>query len=120
MSGFVVTRSGRYIEKDPDDTLDYVIDMTEFLADGDTLTASAGDLEVTVTGTGLVKNSASTNAAVVTVVEGGVTRDIAAYKAVVIWLTGPAPGTSGQVHTRVTSTKGRTKDVTFKVIAKEG
>lgn len=116
MSSFVVTRSGASITKDPDAVLDYVVDATEFLADGDTLKVSP----LTVTVTGLTKGTTSVNAAAFNVVDEGGVREIAPFKAVVIWLSGGVAGTTGLVHTRMETQWGRTIDVSFRVAVREG
>jgi len=97
--------------KDPDSILDYVFDATEFLADGDTLKTTPLD----VTSSGVTLDSASVNAASITVVKDGVSRVIAPFKAVVVWLSGGTLGVSAIVTVRMRTNYGRTIDASFNV-----
>jgi len=115
MSGFVVQGGNAFIVKDPDAVLDYVLDMQPFLADGDTLKTAPLTVEVA----GVTLGSYAVNAAPLTVVENGASRDIPAFKAVVLWLSEGATGTTGLVTTRFSTNYGRTKDVSFRVVIKQ-
>lgn len=98
---------GRFI-KQPAETLDYDIDFSEFLADGDVL-VTTGDpavpspLDVVVTPTGLTLGP--------TVVLGGVR--------VKQWVSGGTNGVSYKVTMTMTSNAGRVKQVEFVVRVKD-
>lgn len=100
--------------KDPDSVLDYVLNLTEFLADGDTLKTSP----LVVDASGITVDSAAVNAAPVTVVQDGQVVTVAPYKGVVIWLSGGAAGASAVVTTRFETNLGRKQDASFKVALK--
>ncbi len=98
---------GRFI-KQPAETLDYDIDFSEFLADGDTL-VTVGDppvpspLDVTVNPTGLSLGP--------TVVIDG--------KRVKQWLSGGTNGVAYKITLTMTSNAGRIKQVEFVVRVKD-
>ena len=94
--------------KDPDDKLDYVLDLSEWLDDdtitGHTVTIAAGDV---------VKDSSSVNAVPLTVKENWGTRTIAAQKAVIVWISGGTLKTVAEVTVRVETAAGRQLDRSF-------
>ncbi len=98
---------GRFI-KQPAETLDYDIDFSEFLADGDTL-VTVGDppvpspLDVAVNPTGLSLGP--------TVVIDG--------KRVKQWLSGGTNGVTYKITLTMTSNAGRIKQVEFVVRVKD-
>ncbi len=77
-------------EKDPNEVLDYLIDWSAKLSQGETLTAST----VTVGG-GLVLDSSSFSTTATT-----------------LWLSGGTEGVTADILNRVTTNLGRTMDVT--------
>jgi len=98
---------GRF-PKQPAEVLDYDIDFSEFLADGDTLT-SVGDppvpspLDVVVSPSGLTLGP--------TVVVGN--------KIIKQWLSGGADGVTYKITVTATSNAGRVKQVEFYVRVKD-
>jgi hypothetical protein len=98
---------GRFL-KQPAETLDYDIDFTEFLSDGDLL-VTTGDppvpspLDVTVVPTGMTLGP--------TVVLDG--------KKVKQWLSGGIDGVSYKITLTLTSNAGRVKQVEFVVRVKD-
>lgn len=98
---------GRFI-KQPAETLDYDIDFTEFLADGDSL-STQGDpplpdpLDVVVSPSGLTLGP--------TIVIGGLK--------VKQWLSGGTNGVRYKVTMTMTSNAGRIKQVEFFVTVKD-
>lgn len=98
---------GRFI-KQPAETLDYDIDFSEFLNDGDTLTSTGNPavpmpLSVTVAPTGLTIGG--------TYVLNGTT--------IKQWLSGGTDGTKYKVTLTATSNAGRVKQVEFYVRVKD-
>lgn len=79
--------------KDPDAVLDWRWDWSEWLADGETITAS-----VFTVSAGLVKNSDTHSATSATV-----------------WLSGGTPGTPYSVANRITTSAGRTDERTITI-----
>jgi len=114
MSGMVINARDAFFTKDPDAVLDYVLDMQPFLADGDTLKITP----LTVTASGVTLDSYSVNQAPITVTDKSGVREIPAFKAVVLWLSEGALGTTGAVTTRFSTNYGRLSDVTFRVAIK--
>jgi hypothetical protein len=84
--------SSEYIfpEKDPNEILDYLIDWSAKLSQGETLTAST----ITVSD-GLVLDSSSFSTTATT-----------------IWLSGGTEGATANILNRVTTSQNRTMDVT--------
>lgn len=78
--------------KDPDEVLDYEIDWSKWL-DGDTIRTSVFDL---ATPAGLNIDNQAKTATTSTV-----------------WLSGGTDGQLAQVHCRITTTGGRTRDATI-------
>lgn len=97
--------------KDPDSVLDYVLDVTEFLSDGDTLKSNP----LVVTASGVTVDSYSVNTASITVADSGQVRTVAPFKAVVVWLSNGTAGTSAVVTVRFETNAGRRQDASFKV-----
>lgn len=95
--------------KQPADNLDYDIDFSEFLADGDTL-VSSGDppvpspLDVTVTPSGL------TLGPTFVINDGSVIKQ---------WLSGGTAGAKYKITITATSNSGRVKQVEFTVRVKD-
>jgi hypothetical protein len=79
--------------KDPDAVLDWRWDWSDWLADGETITAS-----VMTVSAGLVKNSDTYSATSATV-----------------WLSGGTPGTPYSVANRITTSAGRTDERTITI-----
>lgn len=105
------TASGPEIDKDPDDALDYVIDMSGWLPSADTLssvTASVVDGDVTITQQAVATQDLD-------VAERYGSRTIPAQRAAVVWLSGGTVGTTSSVRARLTTQQGRQRDVTFLV-----
>lgn len=94
--------------KQPAETLDYDIDFTEFLADGDTLTTTGNPpvpspLNVVVSPSGMTIGP--------TVVVGG--------KIIKQWLSGGTDGVRYKITVTATSNAGRIKQVEFVVRVKD-
>lgn len=98
---------GRFL-KQPAETLDYDIDFTEFLADGDSL-VTAGDPPVPSPKDVVVSPSGLTLGP--TVVIGG--------KKIKQWLSGGTDGVTYKITITATSNAGRVKQVEFTVRVKD-
>lgn len=86
-----------YFTKDPDAKLDYAVDWSAWLEDGDTITASTWIVPEGLTASGQT-------------VEGEKT---------VVWLAGGTAGQSYKVTNRVTTSAGRIDDRTLQVTVRE-
>lgn len=89
--------SPNYFIKDPDSTLDYTVDWTQWMSSGDTIasvtwTVPSGITQVTSTNT-------STKA--------------------IVWLSGGTVGQSYQVRCRIVTVGGRTDDRTITIIVRQ-
>lgn len=97
-NGFYLTALGEHeIEKDPDDELDYWWNFTDWLTDGDTITAAEVTVEDSATLTKVGNATIHAGALVEQWLSGGTLRDRA------------------KCTCRVTTAGGRTKDKTFYV-----
>lgn len=101
---------GLYLEKDPDDIEDAVIDFSLWVGGG---TLQSHTVAVA---SGVTVVSSSINAAPLTVTENGVDRIIATSKAVTVRLSGGTPGAVGLVTVRAVAVDGRQRDVSFKIV----
>ena len=97
------------IVRDADDVLDYVLDFSAWL-NSDTLSA------VTSAATGVTVGSALVNISTLTVYENGVSRTIAAGKAIVLWLSGGVEAVPGTIDLRIITTGARTRDIAIRVL----
>lgn len=110
MSGFVITTRRKIIEVDPNEVIDYIIDLSSWVRPGDLISL------VTVSNSSTADFfSVSKNSAPLTIPEYG---DVAADKAVVFWVQGGTVGTSGRVTFNITTSGGRKIDVVYEVIVK--
>lgn len=96
-------------KKQPAEVLDYDVDFTEYLADGDTLLSSGNPpipspYNITVDGTGLVVESAF-------VINNG--------KTIKVWLTGGTNGVKYKITITATTNAGRVKQVEFVIQVKD-
>jgi len=109
---FRITEDGPAINKDPDDKLDYVIDLSEWLA-GDTIASvvaatEEGDVEI---------DSYAPNLAPLVVTERHRQRALPERSAIILWLSG---GTvPSRVSARCTTVTGRRKDTSFRTLPVE-
>lgn len=110
--GFIVDESGASIEKRSAATLDYIIDLSRWLA-GDRVSATVAP-QASVDSGDVTPFSAGRNLLPITVIEDGARRVIPAESAVVLWLTGGTLNTVVRVH--VTTADGRVEDFTFTVV----
>lgn len=92
-SAFGLDAYGFYIEKDPDASLDYTLDWSAWLGEGDSLATSTFDVE-----DGLTMGETNRLGPLATV-----------------WLSGGALGATYRVTNRVTSNVGRADERTFRV-----
>lgn len=83
--------------KDPDANLDYEVDWTAWLPDGDTITAS-----LWIVPTGVTKTDEANTTATATV-----------------WLSGGTVGTNYDVTNRITTAAGRVDDRTIRIKVKQ-
>lgn len=83
--------------QDPDEVLDYTIDWSEWLAEGDTITAatSTPDAGITVDSTSFTVNSTT------------------------IWISGGTPGEKYNISVHVTTNGGREGDRSITIEIKE-
>ena len=88
---FVKTPQGDQITKSPGDVLDYSMDWIDWLAEGDTITASEWAVP-----TGITEDSNSATTTVTT-----------------IWLSGGTENRSYTLTCKITTTQGRTKERSF-------
>lgn len=84
---------GLWIIKDPQAALDYMIDWTKWLAEGDTLFESVFTATPGITIDNFTLSTTQT----------------------VVWLSGGAPGKTYKITNRVTSTQGRVDERSFRV-----
>lgn len=80
--------------KDPDEVLDFLLDWSARVTDGDTITTSQWIMPTATSG-GIIKNSDTSTASTTT-----------------IWLSGGIDGTSYSIVNRVITAGGRTMDQT--------
>ena len=85
------------IKKDPNAVLDYNVDWTEWLVDGDTITS---DTWVVPTGITLASHSHDTTSATA-------------------WISGGTVGAEYDVTCRINTVQGRTDDRTFTLVVEE-
>lgn len=83
--------------KDPDAVLDYQVDWTAWLADGETIASSQ-----MLAGTGITVDSVSNTATTATV-----------------WLSGGTVGEAYEVTNRITTTQARTDDRTMRIVVRQ-
>lgn len=84
-------------DKDPNSTLDYLVDWSAWLQLSEVIT----DHEVVTQGSVVVDSSTNDNTSVT------------------VWISGGQIGEYTQVTTRVTTNQGRTEDKTFRLVVKE-
>lgn len=94
--------------KDPDDVLDYIIDLSSWLA-GDTITTVTASC---VQGD-VVIDSAEVNATAFDVREPYGSRTIGARSAVIVWLSAGTLNTTAQVTAHLVTAAGRESDKSF-------
>lgn len=112
MAGFVLTKSRRILEVDPDEVVDYICDLTDVLTLGDQVLS----VSVSTTSTAEFFNC-DKNAAPLTIPGYG---DVAAGSAVVFWVRNGTLGTSGEVTFTVTTVGGRKIEWAYVVVVKNG
>lgn len=110
--GFIVDSTGASIEKRAGATLDYVLDLSRWLA-GDRLSASVAPVVTAVSPGDVAPFSIGRNLAPIAVIENGVRRVIPVASAVVLWLTGGTVDTD--VDVTVTTEAGRVEVFRFRV-----
>jgi hypothetical protein len=110
MQGFI-GNNRTYIVRDPDNTEDYVIDLTDRLAGREVSSVTV------VKSTGVTVQSAETNPVPIEVPEHP--RILAANSAVIFWLAGGVTGVDGQITLRVTTTVGSQFDLSYSVYMKQ-
>lgn len=91
-----------YPPKDPNDILDYVVDWTSWLPEGDTISTSTFELEPgaeIVLGSGIQAPSHTANTTT-------------------MWLTGGVEGKMYAITNRIVTAQGRQKDRTVRVLVK--
>lgn len=110
MTGFVITTHRKILEVDPDEVMDYIIDLTDWIG-----TEAITSVSFTNTSTAEIYSVAK-NSAPLTVPGYG---DVAADKAVVFWVRLGTLGTSGTVTFSVT-VGARKKDIAYTVVVKNG
>lgn len=96
ISDFKRDAAGYYIEKDPNDVLDYVVDWSLFL-NGDTISAS-----VWVIPGGITQGTASNTTTTATTI-----------------LSGGTAGSTYTVANRITTAGGKTAERSFRVVVKD-
>lgn len=115
MSGFVTVAGRTTLSLDPEDQLDFIIDLSPWLHAGDYLTSATYDNTSTVE-----VQSCTINSAPLDIEDYG---QIAVSSAVILWVTGGQVGTVGRItlHLITSGADGggvRKRDVTVTVIVK--
>ena len=87
-------------EKDPNATLDYVVDWSKWLQQGETISTSSWTVPAGLTqpATPAASNTATT---------------------ATVWLAGGTAGANYDVSNRITTSAGRTDDRTIRIIVRE-
>ena len=108
--GFVEGLTRVSIIRDADSKLDYIVDLSDWLA-GDTLSAVTSEV------VGATVTSCTVNVAPLSI-EGYGT--ISARTAVITWLQGGATGVNGHLKLHVTTLAGREDDFSFQLVTRPG
>ena len=108
MSGFVITSHRKILEVDPDEVMDFIIDLSSWMPGGDTIGTVSFDNRSTVTIENVEKNQAP-----LTIPDHG---EVPASQAIVFWARGGTLGTTGPLTFRVLTLGGRSKDFTYQVV----
>ena len=110
VKGFVEGLTGVRIIRDADSKLDYIVDLSDWLA-GDTLSAVTSEV------VGATVTSCTVNVAPLSI-EGYGTINVGA--AVITWLQGGATGVNGHLKLHVTTLAGREDDFSFQLVTRPG
>lgn len=111
MSGFVITKTQKILQIDPDEVLDYIVDFNDWMPAGDTI--QSVDVAVntsTVSFYGVTANDDPM------VVSGH--GQVAARTVVIFWSKEGVVNTTGELTLRVTTVGGRKKDITYTIVVK--
>lgn len=111
MSGFVITKTQKILQVDPDEVLDYIIDFNDWMPAGDSIQSVV-----------IAANTSTVNFYDVTTNDAPM--DVAGYgqvpvnTVVIFWSKEGAVNTTGELTLRVTTVGGRKKDITYTIVVK--